>query len=300
MKPIVCFGEVLFDIFPDKKRIGGAPLNVALKLNALGMNTLMVSAVGEDTHGNTLREYIATEGLSTAFISTDKTHPTGTVQVKLLPNGNASYKIANDVAWDYILTSDALEKAALHSAAFIFGSLVCRNATSKTSLLKLIGRAPYTVFDLNLRSPFYKTSTLITLLEQVDFIKCNQEELEFLSKHYGTNSLSTEEQLVALITQSGAQSCCVTLGAEGALLYHQNTFYKQSGFPVKVKDTVGAGDAFLATLISGLLNDIPTLKALKRATAMGALVAGSEGANPKVSVEMLLEFITKHSSSQGG
>ena len=294
MKTFVCFGEVLMDVFPNKKKIGGAPLNVALTLNALGMNTLMISAVGQDANGNQLREYLGQQGLSAAFIATVKERPTGTVQVKLHPNGNASYKITEEVAWDYIPINKAMVEAVTNSSALIFGSLVCRNTTSKANLLRLIAKAPYSVFDLNLRPPFYTTSTLIALLEQVDFIKCNEEEIAFLSKRYGTNSRSIKEQIIALTTQSGVQSCCVTLGAQGALLYHQNTFYEQAGYPIDVVDTVGAGDAFLGTLISGLLNNELPQEALKSATAMGALVAGSEGANPKISKEMLMEYIAKN------
>ena len=296
MNAVVCFGEVLFDVFPDKKIIGGAPLNVALRLHALGIETFMVSRVGKDANGEAVQHHILDLGMSTTFIGTDKVHATGTVEVTLNSKGNASYKIVENVAWDYIEGSDSIEIAVKNSAALIFGSLVCRNNCSQKSLLKLITLAPYTVFDLNLRPPFYSITTLIKLLKQVDFIKCNDEELMVLAEHYGVSSLSIKEQIKAIIKKTGAASCCVTLGSEGALLYHEHIFFKQKGFSVIVKDTVGSGDSFLATLIAGLLSDISPKKALERAAAMGALVAESEGGNPTITESLLTDFISRQNN----
>ncbi len=293
MKTVVCFGEVLFDVFPEKKIIGGAPLNVALRLHALGIETVMVSRVGKDVNGEAVQRHILNQGMSTTFIGIDKDHATGTVEVTLNSKGNASYKIVENVAWDHIELNDSIEITVKNSAALIFGSLVCRNKCSEKSLLKLITLAPFTVFDLNLRPPFYGITTLIKLLKQVDFIKCNDEELMVLAEHYGVSSLSLKEQIKAIIKKTGASSCCVTLGAEGALLYHQHRFFKQKGFSVIVKDTVGSGDSFLATLIAGLLSDISPKKALERATAMGALVAVYEGGNPTITESALSNFISR-------
>lgn len=293
-KKAVCFGEVLYDVFPDQKKIGGAPLNVALGLKALGLDTQMISCVGADADGDELLSFIDGHGIPTALISQDATYPTGSVQVALDGEGNATYTIVREVAWDYIATNPQLEAAVAQSDFFVFGSLVCRNSQSRKTLFHLVEIAPYAVFDLNLRPPFYEWNTIKYLLEKADFIKCNAEELQFLADYYGFSSQNLKGQVQALLTATGAKSCCVTLGSEGAILEHKGHYFEQKGFPVTVVDTVGAGDAFLATLLAGLFKNIPTRTALEQATAMGGLVAGEAGANPVIPETELLRWIAKN------
>lgn len=291
MKKVVCFGEVLFDCFPNEKKIGGAPLNAALRMHALGLDCQIISCIGEDFDGETLKKFLENEELSTQLIQKSKQYNTGSVVVSLNDNGNASYHISQPVAWDHIeLNSESLE-VVQKADVFVFGSLVARQNPSKQTLIKLLHKAPFSVFDINLRPPHYNWNTLIELLKQSDFVKCNEEELSILLAHFKIEESSLENQLNVLMNTLKGKGICVTLGSEGAAMVWQNKFYPQKGFPTKVEDTVGAGDSFLATLLHGLLTHENPKKSLKHACAMGALVASKSGANPKISNKELLKFI---------
>lgn len=293
MKKVVCFGEVLFDCFPNEKKIGGAPLNVALRMHALGLHCQMISSVGLDSDGETLKTFLEQEGLSTELIQSSKHYSTGTVVVSLNEKGNASYEISQPVAWDYIAINSENKQAVEASDLFVFGSLIARQNPSKQTLLELLQLAPFSVFDINLRPPFFDWNTLLDLLAQSDFIKCNEEELNILLNHFQIDENNLEDQLRALLKTFKGKGICVTLGAEGAALIWNNLCYQQKGFPTKVADTVGAGDSFLATLLHGLLTHEKPQKSLKYACAMGALVASKQGANPKISNQELLNFIAR-------
>lgn len=290
-KRVICFGEVLWDIFPDGEKIGGAPLNVALRLNSFGIPTSIVSKIGEDQLGKRLLDYIEKEGLSPEFIQKDLDHETGKVMVRLNASGSASYKIAQPVAWDKIALTQPLKEAVSKCHLFLYGSLVARDKKAKESLMALLKKAPFKVFDVNLRAPHYTQSILEELMQQADFIKFNDEELSEISNAMGCEEKSLEAQLHFISRQTNTTKICVTKGHKGALLMMDQTFYNQNGFQVKVADTVGAGDSFLATLLEGLLTNRPPQVALERACAMGAMVAAKQGANPSITEEALNAFI---------
>ena len=291
---VICFGEVLWDVFPSGEKIGGAPLNVALRLNALGVKTKIASRVGEDALGKRLLDFVAAENLSGDLIQVDATHGTGQVLVHLDENGSASYTIAHPAAWDNIEALTNLIEKVKACDAFLFGSLVARDAISKSTLDQLLSHANYKVFDVNLRAPHYSIPLLEGLMNKADFIKFNDDELIEISKALGCKEETMEQQIRFIAEQTQTNSICVTRGSEGALLYQDGKFISQSGFPIQVEDTVGAGDSFLATLLEGLLNKKSAQEALKRACAMGAMVAGSMGANPRISETELSAFIQKH------
>lgn len=286
----VCFGEVLWDIFPEGKKLGGAPLNVALRMQSLGIATSMISAVGEDALGDEIRKTIAPEALTT-FFQKNSTYPTGTVQVTLDANKSAHYQIVAPVAWDYITVSAQTLEAVTTADCFVFGSLVTRNTVSKNTLLALLQKAAFNVFDVNLRPPHYDYKTLIELMQQADFIKFNEEEIDEICRYLGAEARSIEEQIEFISQHTQTRQICVTKGDKGAVYFQNHEWYTHSGYSVKVMDTVGAGDAFLATLLSGLLQKRDPQQALSRACAMGALVASKAGANPSISEEDLQTFI---------
>lgn len=291
MSKITCFGEVLFDLFPSGKKLGGAPLNVAYRLKAMENEVQMISKIGMDTNGNELLNYLSQNQLDTSLIQTDSQYNTGVVQVTLNEKGSASYEIVYPCAWDKIEpTQEALESVTT-SDAFVFGSLVARDAVSKNTLLSLIEAAQYRIFDVNLRKPFYSIDLLTLFMEKADFIKFNDDELYEISSQLGSKYHSLEQNITFIAQQTHTPAICVTKGEYGAVLFYNDNWYYNSGFKIKVKDTVGAGDSFLATLIDGLLKGNDPQHAINLACAVGALVAGSEGANPNISQEDISNFI---------
>jgi fructokinase len=293
MSIITCFGEVLWDVFPTHKKIGGAPLNVALRLNSLGVRANIISRVSENEYGKELLEYVKSNGLDISSIQIDKTYNTGVVKVLIDDGGSASYSIDFPSAWDKIeITDNAIEQIK-SSHAFIFGSLACRDEVSKNTLFYLLQFDSFKVFDVNLRPPFYSMELLLNLMNESDFIKCNEEELKEICNSLHFNSKSIEEQINFISQQTQTNKICVTKGKDGAVLLYNNKFYKHKGYQINVADTVGAGDSFLASLISKLLHDIQPEEALDFACAMGALVASKKGANPVITNYELNLFIKK-------
>ena len=291
MYKITCFGEVLWDVFPTHKKIGGAPLNVALRLHSFKNDVSIISSIGDDKNGKELKDYIEQQGLSTAYIQINTTHKTSTVAVKLDEKGAATYKIKKPCAWDYILLEDQLLSLVKKSDAFIFGSLVTRNKQSEDTLKRLLNTAVFSVFDVNLRPPHYEIEKLKALMKSASFIKFNDDELFEINRKLGFINNSVKENIKYISKFTNTSQICVTRGGEGAILYFNQKFYENGGYKVKVADTVGAGDSFLATLIECLLKKENSQKAIDTACAIGALVAQNHGANPKISLEEIKKII---------
>ncbi|MCL6217702.1 carbohydrate kinase family protein [Zunongwangia pacifica] len=287
----VCFGEILYDVFPNKERIGGAPLNVASRLSSMGIETEMISKVGVDEKGDELLSYLNSRYIETGNILKDEKHSTGIVNVSLSANGSATYKIEYPSAWDKIELKDGMSESVLNADVFIFGSLVCRDEISRNTLFELIEKAHFRVLDFNLRPPHYSKELLMSLIRYAEFIKFNDDELFEIAALLGSKYNSLEQNLHFIAEKSNATSICVTKGRHGAVFLHDKKLYYNSGYQIKVKDTVGAGDSFLATLIAKLLQGEEPQQSLDQACAMGALVAGQEGANPVITGEMLQSFI---------
>ena len=241
--------------------------------------------------GKELLSFINKNKVSTAHIQVDRTHKTGEVVVQLDDTGSASYTINYPVAWDKIECSPEIGSIVKNAAAFIYGSLVCRDETSFKTLLELLGYAKYKVFDVNLRSPFYKKEVLTKLMMQSDFIKFNDEELYEISKFLNSPYHSLKQNILYIAELTNTKRICVTLGSHGAVLYYDGTFYYNSGYEVKVVDTVGSGDSFLAGLISKLLTQNDPQTAIDFACALGALVAEKEGANPQILNAEIITFM---------
>tara|TARA_B110000046_G_scaffold44909_1_gene49906 strand:+ start:4308 stop:5195 length:888 start_codon:yes stop_codon:yes gene_type:complete len=288
---IICFGEVLWDIFPGGKMLGGAPFNVASSIHGLGGNVQLISRVGKDSLGSEILENIKSEGFSIKFIQSDDLYPTGKVFITLDKDGNAEYEILEDAAWDFIENNTAIIKAVSEANAFIFGSLVLRSA-SKVTLDTLINHSKFSVFDLNLRPPFYTIETLTQLMIKTNMLKFNDDEIYEIAKALGSPYHSLDQHIVYLAAKTNTPVICVTKGMYGAVLYHHGDWFYNSGYRIEVKDTVGAGDSFLATLVLGLLHGNSLQSTLNNACGMGALVASSKGANPSITREELATFIS--------
>ncbi|MDI5896741.1 carbohydrate kinase family protein [Flavobacterium yafengii] len=288
---IVCFGEVLFDVFPTHRKIGGAPLNVALRLASLGANTHIISRIGNDAIGRELIDYVRMNGVDTSSIQVDEIFHTGEVIVKLNEKGSASYTINYPVAWDKIVCIPEDEIMVKKADALVFGSLVCRDSVSQESLLEIINYAKYAVFDVNLRAPFYTKEILINLMMQSDFIKFNDDELYEISAFMNSPYHSLEQNILFIAEQTNTKHICVTKGSHGAVLYYNEKMYYNSGYKIDVVDTVGSGDSFLAGLLSKLLINSNPQEAIDFACALGAIVAKNEGANPKISNKKINAFM---------
>ncbi len=292
MSNIVCFGEVLWDVFPSYKKIGGAPLNVALRLNSFNNNVTIISSVGKDVNGTDLLNYIEKEGLSNSAIQINEEFNTSEVIVSLDETGSASYRIEFPCAWDYITLNENSLNTVKKSDAFIFGSLIARNKMSYNTLLQLLDVASFKVFDINLRPPHYKTNVLVALMQKADFIKFNDEELFEICKKLDFNSNDLKKNIEFISKKTVTDTICVTLGGKGAVIFINKKFYFNEGYKVNVMDTVGAGDSFLASLIHKLLKKELPQNAIDFACAVGALVASNIGANPKISNKNITNLIS--------
>ena len=281
--PVLCFGEALWDVFPDGRRPGGAPLNVAYHLRQLGLAPRLVSAVGRDEPGEALLRWMRRSKLDTRGVGRVDA-PTGSVTVHAPPGGEPHYHILTPAAWDAIPLDDALGQWAFDARALVYGSLAARSPNNQRVLdflLSLSGALK--VMDVNLRPPHTRPAVVLNYAVRADVLKCNQQELALLSGHAlapraGQGALAAACAALAERLQVGR--LVVTRGARGALAWDQGRVTTASAPKVHVADPVGAGDAFTAALVFALLAEQPLAEALRSACARGAWVASQPGAQP--------------------
>lgn len=293
MKKIVCFGEMLWDMLPSGKMPGGAPMNVAIHLKNFGNEVDMISRIGTDDLGTELLQFANESGLNTQLVQQGQTHLTGVVKVNVDDKNNVQYKILHPVAWDYIMAENQAIAKVKAADAFIFGSLAARSEQSFSTLKELLPFAKKRILDINLRPPHFDKETLLFLMSNTDFLKLNHHELNILSEYFLFKIGSLEEQTKELAEVFGLETICVTLGEDGAVLYQRGQFYYQAGFEIEVADTIGAGDSFLAALVSEILKNTPIPEAMQKACVIGALVATRHGATPFISEYEIQSFIKK-------
>lgn len=277
-KAIVTYGEVLWDVFPDGRQLGGAPFNVAAHCRLLGVSSRMISAVGLDEPGAGILSEADRLGVDRELIESLADYPTGTVQVTTDANGQPTYRILSPVAWDYIRISDAAIESVQQAGAFVYGSLACRHAVSRETLFSLLRQAKTRVLDLNIRQEFYTPELIASLLDHSDILKINEDELELLSKLY---DLSPETLPHWLLEHKRIRLVVVTRGAEGAEAFTQHEHCQTPGVAVQVVNTVGSGDAFLAAFLVHYLQGESLQNCLEQACERGAFVATQPGAIPR-------------------
>jgi fructokinase len=293
-RTVICFGEILWDVYPDNKIIGGAPLNVALRLHSYNVKVKIISCIGTDDSGKMVKEYLIKYGLSQELIQKHATLRTGSVIITLDEVGSACYEINKPVAWDAIQLTPVLIQAVKNAPFFLFGSLAVRGDYNRITLDRLLEVANMKIFDVNLRQPHYDISMVYELMQKADFVKLNDDELEEICSVLGCQEKDLKSQINWLMHTTNTNSICVTKGKDGAILYYKSNFYDHEGYKIKVKDTVGAGDSFLATLINELLLEQKMPQAsLARSCAVGALVASKVGANCVVDEEEIAQLINK-------
>ena len=282
---VICVGEVLWDVLPEGRYAGGAPLNVAYHLRQLGIASWLLSAVGDDAPGRALLRQIEDWDVGTDLIATDPQRPTGSVQVRLV-DGIPEYTIAADVAWDRLPVPRRLPVDFENTDAIVFGSLAQRHPDNLDRLLALLDAcpSPLRVFDVNLRPPHDDKAVLRQLAERADLIKLNDEEAAFLLGT-PTGAAGLEGAARDIAESTGASRVCITAGASGAGLLSTGDWFWVDGRPIAVKDTVGAGDSFLAALIKGILVQPDHVQRnLERAARLAAFVASRDGATPRYDI----------------
>jgi len=281
MSTVYCFGEVLWDCLPRGLFLGGAPLNVAAPLARLGVKSAIVSAVGCDVLGDEAAARIAAYGVDTKYLARSKNLPTGSVGVKLDEEGVASYEIRGPVAWDEIPVPESLHADLAASQALVFGSLATRSAANLAALLSLLDSDwPMRVFDVNLRAPFYSLERVMALAGLADLVICNEAEARELCGASENEQPDRLARRLADATDTGR--VCITLGARGAVYLGPFGLQRAVAPRVKAVDTVGAGDAFLAAMVAGILKgEEDRGDFLMGCCRLGAYVAGCEGAVPE-------------------
>lgn len=276
-------GEVLWDMLPEGRKIGGAPANFAFHVAQFGFDSRVVSAVGQDEPGDEIIAELAHKRLRTLIERVP--YPTGTVQVNLSDNGIPVYDIKENVAWDHIPFTESLRELASHTRAVCFGSLAQRSATSRHTISRFLETMPdgedhYKIFDVNLRQNFYSRETLLHGLTLCNILKINDEELVTVGRIFGMPEKDMQEQCRALLATYHLRILILTCGAHGSYVFtHDHTSFIETPH-VEVADTVGAGDSFTAAFTASLLSGKSVREAHQTAVRLAAFVCSQKGAMP--------------------
>ena len=292
---IVGIGEVLWDILPAGRQLGGAPTNFAYHVNSLGETGIAVSRVGDDDLGKETVERLQELDMDTGYIQIDRSHPTGTVPVQLNEQGEPIYIIVEDVAWDYLEWSTQLQRLSSDAQVVCFGTLAQRTPDSRHTIRRFL-RSTNTkclkIFDINLRQSYFSQEILIQSMKLAQILKLSHEELPVLVELLGKDATQGNEKDWAryLIDQFVIELVCITRGANGSVLVTEHEIVEHAGYQVKVVDTVGSGDAFTACLAVSYLRSYPLDEICKAANRLGAWVAGQAGATPPIGADILQLF----------
>lgn len=278
-RPAVVFGEVLFDCFEDRQVLGGAPFNVAWSLRGFGVRPLFVSRVGDDPLGDRVMAAMGGWEMDRQWVQRDPDHPTGTVRVELA-GAEPSFEIAADQAYDHIDAAEMLPRLVPLSPALLYhGTLAARHPHSAGTLRELRAAIGSPVFvDVNLRAPWWEPEAVMELVHGARWVKLNEVELAELSDEPG----DPQAMARSFRRRLDIDILVVTRGDKGAFALAGNDSVEAPGAQVqRLVDTVGAGDAFSAVVIMGILNDWPLTTSLARAAAFAAAVCGQRGATQK-------------------
>lgn len=291
---VVCFGEILWDVLPGGTVPGGAPMNVAYHLRKLGVEPALITRIGNDEWGKDLVNLMKRNKISVDFFQQDETLQTGKVTATIGDNNEVTYDIVKPVAWDNIQWQNDFESLVAEAGYFVFGSLATRSNVSCNTLLKLLDFAKYKVLDINLRAPHYNRRSIEQLLPKISLLKLNQAELELITGWF-TRYKSDAERIKVLQDKFSIPNIVVTKGGDGSLFNCDGIIYSHPGFKIKVADTVGSGDSFLAALLSKLLSGSTPGESLQFASATGALIAGYRGACPPYHTKEINDLIKRNS-----
>ena len=286
---LVGLGEVLWDVLPKGKQLGGATANFAYHAQALGGNGVVVSCVGDDDLGREILARLDDLGLDRRYMAIDKNHPTGTVTVELDTGGKPAYTIHENVAWDYIPYSSGLKELAGEVDAVCFGSLCQRSRVSRETIRQFLDatkRECLHLFDLNLRQSYFNREIIDALLKQTDVLKLNDEELPVLAELVDVRGSETEV-LDQLTERYALRLVALTRAERGSRLFKAGRDSTHPGFRTEVADTVGAGDSFAAVLALGLLRGERLDRINEHANRVASFVCSQNGATPILPSELV-------------
>jgi len=285
---VLSFGELLWDVFPERAVLGGAPANFCFRLHRLGIPGFLVSRIGSDGNGSKARGLLDQAGLDLKFLQTDAALPTGIVNVTLSAQGNASYVIVPGVAYDNIQVTQELKEAARNCAILCFGTLVQRAQVSRASIYELLESAPQAIrlLDLNLRKDCFSSQTVEESLRRATMVKLNHEEVAAVGQMLSIPNSSLAVFCKALTERYGTKICIVTSAENGAYARASDgTEAHSPGYSVKVADTVGSGDSFTAAFIYGLLGGKSLVDCCELGNRYGAAAATKVGGMSEISKE---------------
>ncbi|MFT6620382.1 MAG: fructokinase [Limisphaerales bacterium] len=287
---VVGIGEILWDVFPDGAKFGGAPANFAAHCCALGAKASMFSAVGKDELGTRARRELMERGIGIDHVP-ELIFPTGTVDVQLDPAGVASYEFAADCAWDHLEMTDCTLTLAAEADIVCFGSLGQRSRDSRMAIQDFVKATPTSalrIFDVNLRQDFYSAEVIHESLSVANVLKLNDEEVAVVT---GRTEGTDVERLQNLREKYDLRFVALTRGENGAAIITAEHVIESRGIPTTVDDTVGAGDAFTAALSVGLFHGWPMEALIGKASELAAYVCSQKGATPALPVDLCEMFV---------
>ena len=282
---VVGLGELLWDILPSGRQLGGAPANFAYMAALLGDRAIIASRVGDDTLGHEALQQLEQTSLDVSHVQLDAAHPTGTVRVELDDKGRPTYTIQEDVAWDYLEFTPDWQELADRADAVCFGSLAQRSTKSRDTIrcfLRATRDETVIVFDANLRWPFYSQEVLSKSLTLSNIAKLNDEELARIVELLDVGGEGEEDSARRLLRLFDLQMVCVTRGECGSLLVTDTGSAAHPGFKAAVVDSVGAGDALSAALVHHYLRGASLERINEAANRLAATVVTQIGAMPGI------------------
>jgi fructokinase len=299
---IIGIGEVLWDLLQSGPQLGGAPANFAYHAHALGAEAHVISRVGSDDHGREILRRFQKMGLQRTAVQVDEQAPTGTASVRLSGDGLAHFTVHENVAWDYLAATPEALTLSAEADAICFGSLAQRSEPSREAIQQLVASSPehaLRVFDVNLRRPFFTRDVIGQSLQLANVLKLNDDELPSLAAMFNLTG-STEKQIESLAQTFSLQVVALTRGPNGSLLYrvgqdgakprHHPKWSDCRSRPVKIVDTVGAGDSFTAALVLGLLCKMDLDEINNIANEVARYVCSHAGATPQLPQEFAKVF----------
>jgi len=283
-------GEILWDLLPQGKQLGGAPVNFACTASRLGNEVTLFSSVGDDYLGAEARHRLKSIALPEEQLQVSRNYPTGTAEVELNANGDASFNLRAPVAWDDLLWTGEWRSVVPCLDAIYFGSLCQRNEESRRTIQQMLDHTSaecVRIFDVNLRSPFYSASVLQSSIEKATILKLNENELPIVMQLVGcSEAASIEKHIAALFNSFRMELIAVTFGSHGSLIASRENIHRHGGIRVPVADTVGTGDAFTASLTSYYLRGAPIQILNEAGNVWGSWVASQTGAMPDCTTEI--------------
>ena len=281
---VLSIGELLWDMLPDGKRLGGAPVNFAYYVERGGCKAYAVSAIGRDASGDELLAEFNCLGLDSSFIQRNE-NPTSSVGVSLDSNGVPQYEIYENVAWDNICADEKILALSQTADAICWGSLAQRSEKSRQAILQIIDNSSENtlkIFDINLRQNFYSKEIIENSLVRADVLKLNEDEIVVLAEMFGLSG-DIQAKMKSLMDIYSLRYLIFTMGGEGSIIMNNDgEMSHQKPIATKIVDTVGAGDSFTATFIASILNGVDFREAHKMASNMASKVCGHSGAIVKI------------------